>query len=462
MGDLMQTRNPAHPAQRVGRFERDTPSTLDATVEEAKRAQPAWASRAAERSAALGGWAAAIEREAPALADLVAREVGKPIGEARAEVGRTVAIIRYYAQVAFDPTGEIYPSPDGRAELMTERVPLGVVLAITPWNFPLAIPAWKIAPALAYGNAVLFKPSSAALATGHRLVELARPHVATDVLKLVTASVELVERLIADKRVAGVSFTGSVGVGRRVVLTVAGRGGAVQAEMGGQNPSIVLDDADLDQAAATIARAAMAYAGQKCTATSRVILLESVARDFVPRFVHAVRALPVGDPLDERTIVGPLISRDARASVDAAVQAARSRGGELLAGGVALEYEGWFYEPTVLRVSDGTDPFVQEETFGPAVAIQTVAGEDDAVKIANATPYGLSAAVFGTELGRARAVARKLDVGMVRVNASTTGVDFYAPFGGEKASSYGPREQGRAAREFYTRSRTLTVSPCRR
>lgn len=453
----LETHDPAHPAEVVGRFTADTAGTLDAKITAAERSQPSWATRARDRATALERWATAVEADATGLAALVAREVGKPIAEARAEVARAVAILRYYAQASFDPIGETFPSPDGNTDLATERVPLGVVLAITPWNFPLAIPAWKIAPALAYGNAVLFKPSSAALAVAHRFLQLAEDRVPGDVLHLLIAQSKLVDGVLGDQRIAGVSFTGSVAVGQRLILKVAGRGGAVQAEMGGQNPSIVLEDADMDLAATTIAGAAMAYAGQKCTATSRVIVLSDIADRFVPLLVEAVRALPVGDPLEDATVVGPLISEDARQSVAAAVQGTRRRGAELLTGGGMPRSEGWFYEPAVVRVSDRADPFVQEETFGPAVAIQMAADVDEAVDLANGTPFGLSAAVFGSDLGRATAVARRLAAGMVRVNASTTGVDFYAPFGGEKASSYGPREQGRAAREFYTRTRTLTI-----
>lgn len=452
---VVESREPADPDRLIGRFPLVGEATLDRAIGAADAAQAEWAAVAPARAAALMGWAAAVEAQAEDLALLVAREVGKPIREARGEVARTAAILRYYSQAAFDPVGETYPSPDGRATLSVERLPLGVVVTICPWNFPLAIPAWKIAPALAYGNAVLFKPSSAALATAHRLVELGAPHLPAGVLALVPLESPLAERLTDDPRVDGVSFTGSVGVGRSLVARVAARGVSVQAEMGGQNPSLVLADADLERAAAMIAEAAMSYAGQKCTATSRVVVERTVAERFVPLLVDHVRALAVGEPTDEATAVGPLISAAARESTCRAVEAALARGGRRLAGAEAPNRPGYFYAPTLVALDEPADPFAQEETFGPAASVLVVDSEDDAVRVANGTPYGLSAAVFGSDVERALRVARRIEAGLVRVNASTAGVDYYAPFGGEKASSYGPREQGRAAREFYTRTRTV-------
>ena len=456
---IIESRNPAHPDDVVGRFVRLGCLELEAVLLAAEGARTAWGRLAPIRAAALVAWASAIEHEADPLAHLLAREVGKPISEARGEVSRTIGIIHYYAQAAFDASGELYPSPDGHSTIAAERIPLGIVLAITPWNFPLAIPAWKIAPALAYGNVVLFKPSSAAIATAHRFVELSRPHVSSDVLQLLTASGEAVEKLLDEERVAGVSFTGSAEVGQGLVARVASRGAAVQAEMGGQNASIILDDADLDFAARTVATSAMAFAGQKCTATSRVIIHERVADAFLPRLVSAVGSLELGDPQQESTVVGPVISREAMDGVDAAVKAATAAGAEVLIGGRRVDREGWFYQPALLRVADSSDRFVQEETFGPAAAVQIVADDEEAIRIANGTRFGLVAAVFGSSSARTHHVSRHIDAGMVRINEPTTGVDYYAPFGGEKGSSYGPREQGRAAREFFTRSRTITSSP---
>jgi acyl-CoA reductase-like NAD-dependent aldehyde dehydrogenase len=455
---MIETRNPAQPHERVAEAPTLSWHQLDRAVHTTGKRLAEWSSLASARADALNQWAAQIGANLEPLALLVAREVGKPIQEARAEVARGVAILRYYAQAAFDPSGDLYPSPDGKSMLMAERLPLGIVMTVTPFNFPVAIPAWKIGPALAYGNAVIFKPSSAAVGTATRLVELAHPAVPKDILVLATTGSDVAQRLVDDERIAGVSFTGSAAVGRALIERIARRGGAVQAEMGGQNPSIILDDADVPLAAKTIASAAMGYAGQKCTATRRVVVTRSIAASFVPALVEATRALAVGDPLAEETVVGPVISEAAREDVGDAIREAVRRGARVLAGGDTPNADGWFYRPTLLQIADPADAFTQEEVFGPAATILVAKDENAAVEIANGTRYGLSAAVFSKDTERATLLARRLRAGLIRVNASTTGVDFYAPFGGERLSSFGPREQGRAAREFYTRSRTLLIN----
>lgn len=462
MGQLTQedilTYEPAHPDRLVGAVATVSREAIDRAVDTAVEAQRAWGKEAAVRVQALHGWANAIERDGDTLVDLMVREVGKPVREARAEFIRGIAILRYYAQMALEPIGESFPISGDAARLEVERRPLGTALLITPWNFPVAIPIWKMAPALAYGNTVVFRPSSSAALTAQRLIQLGHASVPSDVLHLIPSRVDEVDRLLGDSRIAGVSFTGSAVIGRRMIERVAGRNGAVQAEMGGQNASIVLADADLEEAADIIADASMGYAGQKCTATSRVIVEQAVADDFLPMLVDRVRSLTVGDPSSEETRVGPVINEAACVGVSQAVDEAVSRGAELLTGGRRKEAAGWYYEPTLVALVDPLDPFAQEETFGPAASVLVADNSRTAIEWANATQYGLSAAVFGS-VDRATAVANELNAGLVRVNAPTTGVEYYAPFGGDAASSYGPREQGKAAREFYTRTRTLVVRP---
>ena len=455
----IETFEPANPHNKVASVPQSTGAQIEEAVIQAELQTSAWATDAAARSVGLRRWGDAVESDAAALASLLAAEVGKPITEARAEVDRAISILMYYAQAPYEPIGEEYPVAGNRARLAVRQRPLGTVLLITPWNFPVAIPAWKMAPALAYGNTVLFKPSSAAVGTATRFVGLARDALPAGVLHTILGGGPVTEPLLADARVSGVSFTGSALVGATVVGRVASRGGAVQAEMGGQNPSVVLEDADLDFSAATIANASMAYAGQKCTATSRVIVLASIARRFRDLLVDHVRSLRVGDPSSTATQVGPLISSAARDAVDKAVSAARRRGARVLAGASSPPGQGWYYEPTLLEVGDGQDAFVQEETFGPAAALMIANTEDDAIALANNTRFGLAAAVFGSDVGHAEAVALRVRAGLLRVNASTTGVDFYAPFGGDGASSYGEREQGRAARHFYSTTQTILVRP---
>jgi aldehyde dehydrogenase (NAD+) len=314
-----------------------------------------------------------------------------------------------------------------------------------------------MAPALAFGNTVLFRPSSSAAVVANRLVQLAGSALPENVLAILPTVADQAERLLEDSRVAGVSFTGSSAVGRSVVMRTTARGAPVQAEMGGQNASIVLDDADLVSAATTIASASMSYAGQKCTATSRVIVDSSIANEFIPLLADVVAQLRIGDPEDDGTQVGPLISDAARQVVDASVNVAIADGGTLVLGGKALNREGWFYEPTLLELKHPTVSFAQEETFGPAASVIRAEGVDAALAIANGTRYGLAGAVFGGDLDRAVTVARRLRTGIVRVNASTAGVDYFVPFGGNGASGFGAREMGRAARDFYTKSRTILI-----
>jgi aldehyde dehydrogenase (NAD+) len=457
--DVLESREPARPDRTIGTFPLLAVDEVEARIAAAVDAQPAWAQDAPARARALHGWAGALEARSDALVQLLAREVGKPVREGRGEVARAVAILRYYAQAAYEPVAEIFPTADATAELRVHRRPVGVVAAICPWNFPVAIPAWKLAPALAFGNTALFKPSSSAVALGHLLMETASASLPAGVLQLVVAKPAAAAPLVADPRVAAVSFTGSVPVGNDIVARVAGRGAQVQAEMGGQNPAVVLDDADPEAAAAMIARAAMEFAGQKCTATRRVILSGPAAERVVPALVEAVRGLRVGPPDDDTVDSGPVINERARSDIERSVGGARDRGAQVLTGGGRPDGDGWFVEPTILRIADAADAFAQEETFGPAVSVLVARDDDEAVAIANGTRFGLAAAVYGTDLDRARRVAARLDAGMQRVNAPTTGVDFHTPFGGEKASSFGPHEQGRAAREFYTRTRTMLVRP---
>ena len=454
---VVRTYEPAHPDRLVGEVPMLDDQALEDAVLTAASAKGQWAVAALARAHALEGWALALERERDAMVEIIVREVGKPAREAAGEVARGIAILRYYAQAALDPIGEVLPTAERFSRLEVERRPLGTVLIVTPWNFPVAIPIWKMAPALAYGNTVLFRPSSAAVATARLLIDLAHKSVPRESLRLLPCTTEKVERLLADSRIAGVSFTGSARVGSSIVRTVSARGGHVQAEMGGQNASIVLGDADLALAAEVIADASMAYAGQKCTATSRIIVERRVADRFVADLTERVRGLSIGEPSLAETAVGPMISQAARAEVQRAVRDAVDRGARVLTGGESLEREGWFYQPALLSVDDLDDPFLLEETFGPAAAVIVADSPEEALEIANATRYGLSGAVFGSDIDRAARLARQLNAGLIRVNASTTGVDYHAPFGGEGASSYGPKEQGKAARDFYTTTRTLLI-----
>jgi alpha-ketoglutaric semialdehyde dehydrogenase len=456
------SRNPADPDDIVTTVAPSGGIEVDRAVGIAHAAAGAFAGMpAAARGEALRIAADALAARADEFTGLVVREVGKPVTESRGEIARAVAILRYYAGVVLDPEGESYPPADGRSLLLTRRAPRGVVGLITPWNFPVAIPVWKLAPALAYGNACVWKPSEHAPACAAAVAELLASHLPEGVLQLTQGGGEAGAALVAHADVAAVSFTGSDRVGRGVAVALAGRGAAAQCEMGGQNASIVLADADIEAAAGMIAAAAMSYAGQKCTATGRVVCEAPVLSAMRDALVAAVEAMTVEHPEDDGCQVGPLISDGARESALAAVGEATGAGGRLLTGGRALDASGHYMAPTLIEVDDPGMPLAQREVFAPVCAVLEARDAGHAAEITRGVRYGLSTAVFTRDLDRALELTRSLDTGLVRINQPTAGVDYHVPFGGEKDSGYGPREQGRAARDFYTSTRTVLVSPSR-
>ena len=413
-----------------------------------------WATSPLERSTAMFRLFVLLEERAERFVDTIVAEVGKPLQEARGEVDRALALAKYYSQFALKSNGEVFPAPAG-GRLLYERRPRGVAGIITPWNFPFAIPMWKLLPALAAGNGAVLKPSSQAVATAELFAE-ALDEALGGLVEVVPGGSEVATAII--ELVDVVSFTGSTEVGRSVVRAAAGAGIPVQAEMGGHNPAIVLEGADIHAAARDIAYAAMGYAGQKCTATRRAILVgPPVWRDQVQEaIVSAVEGLGVGDPSQAGISVGPLINVRAKEQMHDALRAALDAGGEVLTGGVAGGTTAPFARPTVIRGLDPLHPVSQQETFAPLLQIQEVESDEAAIALANGTDYGLVASVHGNDLGRINRLIAELDAGMIKVNAPTTGVDFFAPFGGEEASSYGQREQGSLALEFYSSPRTIT------
>jgi acyl-CoA reductase-like NAD-dependent aldehyde dehydrogenase len=425
--------------------------------ERARKAGAAWSSvSAAERAEALMGAAQSLAASAEEVADLTMREVGKPIVEARMEVQRGVRILRFHAEAALLPDGDTHPrippAPSGTLT-MSRRRPRGVAGLITPWNFPVAIPLWKAAPALAYGNTVLLKAASQSTATALRLAELFEAYIPDDVFQVLPGGGETGQAIIEASDV--VSFTGSTEVGHSVVEAAAARGIPAQCEMGGLNSSIVLGDCDLEAAAEVIAGSAMGYAGQKCTATRRVIAVGN-SGDLADALVASVEALRLGDPADEATQVGPVIDDGARSQV---VDAARSGGGEVLTGGTAVDGDGYFVAPTLVDSTGPEAKLRRDEVFGPIATMIEADSPEQAAEIDAEVPYGLVTSVFTNDLSAALALTERLRTGLIRVNQPTTGVDFHAPFGGTGISSYGPREQGLAAREHYTSTHTVTIAP---
>ncbi|MEU3354541.1 aldehyde dehydrogenase family protein [Streptomyces sp. NPDC037389] len=447
------SRNPADPSDVVAEFPASGAPGVMAAVERARAAQPEWLlGGAAARASALTAVAVAVEAAAGELTALAVREVGKPVAEARAEVARTVAIWRYYAQAPYEPTGAVHETAAGPGLLLTRRRPHGVAGLVTPWNFPLAIPSWKAAPALATGNAVVLKPAPEATACARRLAGIVQEALPEGVFTLVPGGAEEGEALVATAD--AVSFTGSTAVGTAVVRAATARGVPVQAEMGGLNAALVLPDADIGRAAGHIAAAIAGYAGQKCTATSRVIAVGAAREPLREALAEALRALPVGDPADPATVCGPLVSGPSRDRFE------RAREGlHAVAEGSAPEGPGWYVAPTLAEKVPEGHRLLSEEVFGPIAVLLPADDVAEAVRIANSVPHGLVTSVHTGDLAVTLDALDRLDTGMIRVNTPSTGVDFHLPFGGAKASGHGPREQGRAALEFYTSSRTYTLTP---
>ncbi len=440
----------------VQSFVAATDDDVVAAIAEARRSARFWSSASAlQRHDALLVWAQRLADAEPSLVDAVVEEVGKPIVDAREEIRRAVSIVRYHAASALDPTGATIPSPGSDDLVCTVRAPLGSVGLITPWNFPAAIPVWKIAPALAHGNSVVWKPSPRATGLALRLTELL-DHLAPGVVNVVLGDAD-VGLAVARAPLDGLSFTGSTTAGRAVARLALETGARFQAELGGKNASVILADADLDHAVSTVVGAAFGFAGQKCTATSRVIVEAPVAAAVRERLVARTRGLRVGDPRDENTDVGPLIDAASAHRVEATVAGAVADGGEILVGGHSLADHGpAFFAPTLVEHVGLASDLARAEIFGPVLAFFEAADTDSALELANDTDFALSAAVFTRNLGLALEFGRRLQAGVVRVNGPTSGLAFNAPFGPFKASGIGTAEQGKAARHFFSRERTIS------
>ncbi len=455
--------NPSDAHDVVAQVPHGSEADVRLAVDAAAEAFPAWrALTGPARAEHLYRWAAAIgERQEP-LAQAMTREVGKPIGEARGEAARCVAILRYYAGEAVRAVGSVIPAQAAGALQYTLHEPLGVVALITPWNFPAAIPLWKAAPALAFGNTVVLKPAEM---SSHVATLLAETAVAAGLPRgvfnvVLGTGAEIGPALVGASAVRAVSFTGSGAVGATVAAAAAARNIRYQTEMGGKNVVIVLPDADLTQAATLTAAGAMRYAGQKCTATSRVVVAREIEDAFLGELRAQVEALPLGPVTDATAAVGPLISERSRTSVRDALAAfeGTSYFERRVPEGSGYD-RGFFHPPTIYRDVPADSALAQQELFAPVLAVMTADDLEHALALANDVTYGLSASLFTRDLRSALHYVSRIEVGLVRVNGDTTGVDPHAPFGGMKGSSSGSREQGPAAREFYTEIKTVQVNP---
>ncbi len=409
------------------------------------------------RSDVLRRAADLLEARVDEAAHRLTSDMGKAIRDARGEVLRSAAILRYFAGELLQPSGETYPSADPSTLLMTIEEPLGVVCAITPWNFPFAIPTWKLAPALGFGNAVVWKPAEAASGSAVFLTQvLADAGLPAGVLNLVTGKGRTISSaLTGDPRLVALTFTGSGAVGVRLRQAVADRNVKVQLELGGKNPAVVLADADLEDAAAQLTRGAMFSTGQRCTATSRVYVERSVAPRLRELLRQQVEKLVVGDPFDEATDVGPLASVEQRDTVGGYLQLAREEQAEVVVGGNLAADGSCFIEPTILTGVAGGSRLLREEIFGPVLVLDEVDDFEAALAAANDTEFGLASALFTKDISRALSFVRRSQSGLVHINRETAGVEPHVPFGGLKGSSSMNREQGKAARLFFTTTKTV-------
>jgi aldehyde dehydrogenase (NAD+) len=456
--------NPSNLADVVGEYARADEAQARSAIGAARAAFPAWSRGPIQARADLldkvGNEILARKDE---LGTLLAREEGKTKAEGIGEATRAAHIFKFFAGECLRLSGEILPSVRPGIGVEITREPLGVVAMITPWNFPIAIPAWKIAPALAYGNCVVFKPADLVPGCAWAIADvLRRAGVPAGVFNLVMGRGSAVgEALIGSTDVDGVSFTGSVETGRAIAKKVVARMGKIQLEMGGKNPLVVLDDADLGVAVNCAVQGAYFSTGQRCTASSRLIVTEGIHERFVRSTVERLEKLVVDDALRKGTDIGPVVDQGQLDQDLSYLDVGRREGARLAWGGerVRREHDGYYLAPALFTDTTNAMRINREEIFGPVATVIRARDYDEALMLANDTPFGLSSGIVTTSLKHASHFKRNSQAGMVMVNLPTAGVDYHVPFGGRKVSSYGTREQGAYAREFYTTVKTAYTAP---
>jgi acyl-CoA reductase-like NAD-dependent aldehyde dehydrogenase len=454
--------NPSDTRDVVGEYAQADAAQARAAVAAAHAAAPAWGlSTPQQRFDLLDAVGSEILARRAELGDLLAREEGKTLPEAVGEVARAGYIFKFFAGEALRIAGDAVASVRPGIGVEVTREPLGVVGLITPWNFPIAIPAWKLAPALAYGNTVVMKPADLVPGSAWALADiLHRAGCPAGVFNLVMGrGAEVGAALLADPRVAAISFTGSVATGAQVAATCAARMAKFQLEMGGKNPFVVLDDADLSVAVACAINSGFFSTGQRCTASSRVIVTSGIHDRFVAAMLERMKTLKVDDARKSGTDIGPVVDERQLAQDLEYIAIGKGEGATLAAGGLAFERNadgapGHYLTPALFTDTAPAMRINREEIFGPVLSVIRARDYDEALALANDTPFGLSSGIATTSLKHATHFKRHSQAGMVTVNLPTAGVDYHVPFGGRKGSSYGPREQGRYAAEFYTTVKT--------
>lgn len=456
--DASENTSPADVSDVIGVYTRASAAQVAEAAQAARAALPAWSEASPQvRADLLEKVAQTLFTRADEIGRILAREEGKTLPEAVGETLRAAQIFRFFGGEALRVAGDVLASVRARVDVAVTRDPVGVVGLICPWNFPIAIPAWKIAPALAYGNTVVMKPADLTPASVHILTEILHDcGVPPGVFNLTMGRGSVVgEAMMDSPDINAISFTGSVPVGRRLAVRAAETMKKIQLEMGGKNPMVILDDADLDIAVPAVVNGAFYSTGQRCTASSRIIVQSGIHDAFVERLVAETTALRVGNPLDANTQIGPVVSQGQLAGNLGYVQLARDEGAEVLGGEqINGQTEGFFQRPALFLNATNQMRSSREEIFGPCASVIKVGDFDEALSVANDTEFGLSAGICTGSLKHANTFRQRAQAGMVMVNLPTAGVDYHVPFGGTKGSSMGSREQGRNAVEFYTTVKT--------
>ena len=454
--------NPSDTADIIGHFAQASSADLDDAISAAQQAQKIWGASGLEtRYNALMAIGSELMARAEELGTLLAREEGKPLAEGKGEVYRAGQFFTYFAAETLRQLGENADSVRPNIEIDVRREAVGVVAIISPWNFPTATAVWKIAPALAFGNAMIWKPANLVPASAVALTEIiAKQDLPAGLFNLVMGSgAEIGDRLARHKGINAITFTGSLDVGRSIAAAAAPNLTKLQMEMGSKNPLVVMDDCDMDLAVACAAGGAFGGTGQKCTASSRLIVHDAVIDEFTEKLVTAAQNMTVGHALAEGTMMGPVVSQSQLESNQNYLKIAKDEGGEIAWGGHLVEQptDGFYMAPAVITGLDNQARANREEMFGPMSCIIPATSYEEALHLANDTKFGLTAGIMTSSLSRANHFRRHSRTGVVMVNLPTAGTDYHVPFGGRGASSYGVREQGRAAIEFYTTVKTAYV-----
>lgn len=454
--EIREQFNPAKPSQCIGQVELLTIDETKDVIVEAQEAFEGWKNTSSvARGEILRVTADLLEKNIDKVAGIASCEMGKTKNEMLGEVKRGASILRYFAQEGMRATGEVLPSANEAKLLYTMRVPLGVVAAITPWNFPVAIPLWKIAPALVYGNTVVWKPSIESALTGKMIGELfQQAGLPENVLNVVQGRGSKVGQVLLESpEVKAITFTGSNGVGQSILDTAGSTNKKIQLELGGKNAAIILADANINQAAKLTIEGAMKQTGQRCTATSRVYIEETVYDKVLEQLIEEAKKIEVG------VTMGPVSSKGQYDSILSAIEKAKDEGAELVFGGGPTKgmSEGYYIDPTIFTNVTHEMSIAHEEIFGPVLAVIKVKDYEEAIRLSNDSNFGLSASIYTNNIPKAFDFINRSEVGLVQVNDETGGAEPQAPFGGVKNSSTGAREQGQAAKEFFTTFKTITI-----